>query len=209
MRGGASRWTRVWVGAVACTALLAGVGLWQRSPQPGAPPEPSTAQVPQLPPAEPASAKEQSAPRYRVERREAPSGVAVEVVRQDTEDAALAEFAEMAVVPLSPEEKALLAEAREDDFGALIARAERDFLHATPETREALERRYLLALNLSAKLAPVETPEPDARARAVQARYLEALAIEQEKWVGRSPDEQRHLQDAFKDDFFHKQGEWR
>jgi hypothetical protein len=205
MRSGGSRWAR-WGGAVAFVALLAGAGLWRfaspRAPQaePVAKPSPSR-------PVEVRSDKEPAPPRYRVERVEGPSGAPVEVARADAERTSLARFAADAVVPLTPEEEALLKAEPVDDPGELVARTERDFRQATPETREEKERRYLLALNLAAKLAPRETPGPDVQAREAQARYLQALAAEQAKWAGRPPDEQRRLQDAFKDDFFRKQGE--
>ncbi len=205
MRRGGSRWAR-WGGAAAFAALLAGAGLWRLAPPRAPHAEPVTQPARGAPP-ETSSDKEPAPPRYRVERVEGPSGAPVEVVRAQAEPPSLAELTAHAVVPLTPEEEALLQAERVDDPGELIARTERDFRHATPETREEKERRYLLALNLATKLAPRETPGPDAQARAAQARYLQALAAEQAKWVGRSPDEQRRLQDAFKDDFFRKQGE--
>ena len=201
MRSGGSRWAR-WGGAAAFVALLAGAGLW-RSSSPRAPhAEPVTE------PARGASLdKEPAPPRYRVERVQGPSGAPVEVVRAEAEPPSFAELTAHALEPLTPEEEALLQAERVDDPGELIARTERDFRQATPEVREEKERRYLLAMNLAAKLAPRETSGPDARARAVQARYLQALAAEQVKWVGLPPDEQRRLQDAFKGDFFRRQEE--
>jgi hypothetical protein len=149
--------------------------------------------------------KQQPRPRYEV-KREQRDGRTVEVAREQPQAEpkdAVAAFAARAVVPLTPEEEALLREERVDgDMGALISRLERDFVQATPETRDAKEKRYLAALNLSAKLAPQATPAPDEEARALQARYLTALEAEQKKWARLPPDEQRRQQDAFKDWFF-------
>src|SRR3712207_6470807 len=131
MRSGGSRWAR-WGGAAAFAALLAGAGLWRLS-------------APQAPPAEPVEApargasseasseKESAPPRYRGERVQGPSGARVEVVRAQAEPTPLAEFTANALVPLTPEEEALLKAEPVDDPGELIARTERDFRLATPE----------------------------------------------------------------------------
>lgn len=205
MRSGGSRWFRGG-GAAAFALLLAGAGLWRLASPTTPHAKPLTEPARGTPP-EAAADKEPAPPRYRVERVEGPSGTPMEVVRAEAGPPSLAELTAHAVEPLTPEEQALLQAERVDDPGELVARTERDFRQATPQTREEKERRYLLALNLAAKLAPRVAPEPDAPAREAQARYLQALAAEQAKWAGRSPEEQRRLQDAFKDDFFRKQGE--
>lgn len=205
MRSGGSRWAR-WGGAVAFVALLAGAGLWRLSSPRVPPAEPVTEPARGAPP-EASSDKEPAPTRYRVERVPGPSGTPLEVVRAERGPPSLEELTAHALEPLTPEEEALLHAERVDDPGELVARTERAFLQATPETREEKERRYLLALNLAAKLAPRESRGPDTRAREAQARYLQALAAEQAKWAGRPPDEQRRLQDAFKDDFFRREGE--
>ncbi|XXF77400.1 hypothetical protein P2318_30760 [Myxococcaceae bacterium GXIMD 01537] len=188
--------------AAGVVALLAGAGLWRLSSTP------SPAPASEPPPAAHAE-KAPEPPRYRVERAAGSAGTQVEVALVDAERDTLADFAARALVPLTPDEEALLREAHTDDLGELIARAEREYREAPREERDAKERRYLLAMNLAAKLATQEPDRPDAEARAVQARFLQALEAERPKWAGRSPEEQRRLQDEFKDDFFSKQGERR
>lgn len=203
MQGRGSRLPFVWGGAVflAALALLCWRGLSTSTPEPSAP---SQKTGPALA-SEPVPEKAQPRPRYEVEREQR-GGRTVEVVREQPQaepQDPVAAFAARAVVPLTPEEETLLREEHVDgDMGALIAQLEHDFVHATPETRAAKEKRYLAALNLSAKLAPQATPAPDEEARALQARYLTALEAEQKKWTQLPPDEQRRQQDAFKDWFF-------
>jgi hypothetical protein len=192
------------MGTAAFIALLAGAGLWRlASPNP----EPQPAR--DVRPAPVASeAQVPAPPRYQVERVEAPSGAQVEVARVDAERTRLARFAANALVPLTPEEEALLREEEDvEDLGELIARTERHFREARPEEREAKERRYLAAMNLAAKLAPPESPVPDEEAREAQARYLQALEGERARWARLPPDEQRRRQDAFKEAFFRNPGE--
>ena len=65
------------------------------------------------------------------------------------------------------------------------------------------ERRYLAALNLVAKLAtPPEASDADLRARDADARYQQALTVEQVKWRSLPPEEQLRQHDAFKEAFF-------
>lgn len=142
-------------------------------------------------------------PVLRVEQVKGAGGAMVQVAGPAPADSALTRFAKDALVPLTAEEQALLREESVDDLSALVARTERAFLDATPETRVRLERRYHAALDLVAKLsAPLAE---DARAREVDARYQQALAREQEKWRELPPEERARAQDTFKEWFF--QGE--
>ncbi|AKF83903.1 hypothetical protein MFUL124B02_38795 [Myxococcus fulvus 124B02] len=142
-------------------------------------------------------------PALRVEQVKGASGATVQVAGLAPADSALARFAKDALVPLTAEEQALLREESVDDLSALVARTERAFLDATPESRARLERRYHAALDLAAKLsAPLAE---NAQAREVDARYRQALAREQEKWRELSPEERSRAQDTFKEWFF--QGE--
>ncbi|MCY1000573.1 hypothetical protein OWM54_25845 [Myxococcus sp. MISCRS1] len=142
-------------------------------------------------------------PVLRVEQVKGAGGATVQVAGLVPPDSALARFAKDALVPLTAEEQALLREESVDDLSALVARTERAFMDATPETRARLERRYHAALDLVAKLsAPLAE---DARAREVDARYRQALAREQEKWRELSPEDRARAQDTFKEWFF--QGE--
>ena len=151
----------------------------------------------------PRERKDAPEPRLQVELARGHEGVAVEVARAREEPAALARFAQQALVPLTPDEEALLREEPVDDIAALVARTERAFLDATPATRAEKERRYLAALNLAAKLAAPPEPSPaDARAREVDARYQRALAAERVKWQGLPPEEQARQQETFKEWFF-------
>ncbi|MCP3059322.1 hypothetical protein LXT21_11110 [Myxococcus sp. K38C18041901] len=142
-------------------------------------------------------------PALRVEQVKGAAGATVQVAGLAPADSALTRFAKEALVPLTAEEQALLREESVDDLSALVARTERAFLDATPETRARLERRYLAALDLVAKLSA--PPTEDTRAREVDARYRQALAREQEKWRELSPEERARAQDTFKEWFF--QGE--
>ncbi|MFY1831800.1 hypothetical protein ACN47A_38150 [Myxococcus fulvus] len=142
-------------------------------------------------------------PVLRVEQVKGSGGATVQVASLAPADSALTRFAKDALVPLTTEEQALLREESVDDLSALVARTERAFLDATPETRARLERRYHAALDLVAKLSA--PPAEDARAREVDARYRQALAREQEKWREHSPEERARAQDTFKEWFF--QGE--
>jgi hypothetical protein len=191
------------MGAAAVIALLAGAGFWRLSSlsEPG-PTVQGAGPSPAVPSTEaPVSQREQA--------ERVPASAKAEGERADAEPTSLARFAANALVPLTPEEQALLQEEEDvEDLGALIARIERDFRQATtPEEREAKERRYLAAMNLAAKLVPTETPGPDTRAREAQARFLRALEAERAKWVGLAPDEQLRRQDAFKEEFFRNEGE--
>lgn len=151
----------------------------------------------------PTGAKESPEPKLHVELATTRQGATVEVASARPEPSALARFASRALVPLTPDEEALLREESVDDVAALVTRTERDFLNATPQTRAEKERRYLAALNLAAKLAAPPEPSPaDARVREVDARYQQALAEERKKWRDLSPEEQARKQDAFKEWFF-------
>lgn len=153
--------------------------------------------------AAPRERKDTSVPQLQVEQVRGSEGVAVEVARARGGAPGLARFAEQALVRLTPDEEALLREEPVDDVAALVARTERAFLEATPQTRAQKERRYLAALNLAAKLAA--PPEPSAveeRAREVEARYQRALAAERVKWKDLPAEEQARQQDAFKEWFF-------
>jgi hypothetical protein len=151
----------------------------------------------------PDTTKDAPGPRLQVELATGSQGTVVEVARARAASPALARFAAQALVPLTPDEEALLREEPVDDVAALVTRTERAFLDATPETRAAKERRYLAALNLAAKLAaPPEPSAADARAREVDARYQQALAAERVKWKDLSPQEQAHQQEVFKEWFF-------
>jgi hypothetical protein len=139
--------------------------------------------------------------RLQVELATGSQGTVVEVARARATSPALARFA--ALVPLTPDEEALLREESVDDVAALVARTERAFMDATPETRAAKERRYLAALNLAAKLAaPPEPSSADARAREVDSLYQQALAAERVKWKDLSAEEQARQQEVFKEWFF-------
>ncbi|WP_164017489.1 hypothetical protein [Pyxidicoccus trucidator] len=142
-------------------------------------------------------------PKLQVELARGSGGVTVEVARARPEDSGLARFAARALVPLTPDEEALLREEPVDDVAALVARTERAFLDATPGTRAEKERRYLAALNLAAKLAaPPEPSAAEARARETDARYQQALEAERVKWRELPSEEQARQQDAFKEWFF-------
>ncbi|WP_426755312.1 hypothetical protein [Myxococcus sp. Y35] len=150
--------------------------------------------------------KDAVAPRLHVEPAKDAAGRAAQVVRPREDAPDWERFAARAMVPLTPDELALLREEQVEDLAALVARTERDFMEATPETRAAKERRYLAALNLVAKLTPPsEDSAADRRARDVDARYQRALAVEREKWRALPPEEQARQQDAFKEAFFRKE----
>jgi hypothetical protein len=102
--------------------------------------------------------KDAPEPRLQVEHARGSGSVAVEVARARAESSGLARFAKQALVSLTPDEEALLREEPVDDVAALVARTERAFLDATPETRAQKERRYLAALSLAAKLAASPAP---------------------------------------------------
>lgn len=175
--------------------------------------EPQSAPRPEAPavaagksPAPPAGDKDSREPRLHVEPAKGSGGVAVEVAHAKAEPPSLARFASKALVPLTPDEEALLREEAVDDLAALVARTERAFLDATPQTRAQKERRYLAALNLAAKLAaPPEPSAADARAREQEARYQRALAEEQVKWRGLPPEEQSRRHEDFKEWFFRRE----
>ncbi|AKQ63259.1 hypothetical protein A176_000171 [Myxococcus hansupus] len=147
-----------------------------------------------------------AAPRFHAEpAKDAPSGT-VQVAGPRTTSPDWEQFAARALIPLTPDELAVLREERVDDLAALVARTERAFMEATPQTRAERERRYLAALNVAAKLAtPPEPSAADARAKDVDARYRRALEREREKWRTLSPEEQARQHDAFKEAFFQKE----
>jgi hypothetical protein len=199
-------------GAVLGIVLLAaGVPLlvprWvlEDAPPPRAPVAVPAPEAPAVARAEPAPVprKELPEPRLQVEVARGRGGATVEVVRARAESSGLARFTAKALVPLTPDEEALLREEPVDDVAALVTRTERAFLDATPQTRAEKERRYLAALNLAAKLAaPPEPSAAEARARETDARYQRALEAERVKWRGLPPEEQARQQDAFKEWFF-------
>ncbi|NMO16760.1 hypothetical protein HPC49_06210 [Pyxidicoccus fallax] len=208
-----ARWDMVGLGGVVLgiVMLAAGVPLlvptWMLEDAPPRPaPEghprreaPAVARAEAAPP----ERKDAQGPGLQVELARGREGVTVEVARAREEPAPLARFAKQALVPLTPDEEALLREEPVDDLAALVARTERAFQDATPQTRAEKERRYLAALNLAAKLAtPPEPSAADARAREVDARYQRALAEERGKWKDLPPEEQARQQDAFKEWFF-------
>lgn len=165
---------------------------------------PEAALQPVSPPPAPIESKDAPpGPRLQVERATGSQGAVVEVASARAGSPAPARFAAQVLVPLTPDEEALLREEPVDDVAALVTRTERAFLDATPDTRAAKERRYLAALNLAAKLAAPPEPSPaDARAREVDARYQRALAAERVKWQGLPPEEQARQQETFKEWFF-------
>ncbi|WP_241759680.1 hypothetical protein [Pyxidicoccus parkwayensis] len=172
------------------------------APSPRASPPPSAPSVAQEGSA-PAPVKDAPGPHLQVELATTQQGATVEVASARAEPSALARFAARALVPLTPDEEALLREESVDDVASLVTRTERAFMDATPETRAEKERRYLAALNLAAKLAaPPEPSAADAHAREVDARYQQALAQEQVKWKGLTPEEQARRQGEFKEWFF-------
>ncbi|MCP3105271.1 hypothetical protein LZ198_41025 [Myxococcus sp. K15C18031901] len=160
------------------------------------------------PPATPPSVppKEAPAPPLVVKQVGGGEGPSVEVVSAATELPSAAHFARDALVTLTPDEEALLREESVDDVATLVARTERAFREADVQTRERMERRYLAALNLAAKLAPPPTPSAtDAKAREVDARYQRALAQERLKWRGLSAEEQARAHAEFKEWFFQRE----
>lgn len=142
--------------------------------------------------------------RPQVEQVKGRGGLAVDVVRAGGAPSTLARFAERALVPLTPDEEALLREEPVEDVAALVTRTERAYLDATPDTRAQKERRYLAALNLAAKLAqaPSEPSAQETRTQETDARYQRALAAERVKWKELPPEEQVRQQEAFKEWFF-------
>ncbi|MFP2929874.1 hypothetical protein ACLESO_32710 [Pyxidicoccus sp. 3LG] len=154
----------------------------------------------------PLEAKDTPGPRPHVEHVKGSTGASVEVVRAAGAPTSLARFAEQALVKLTPDEEALLREEPVDDLAALVTRTERAYQDATPETRAEKERRYLSALNLSAKLAAPPAPSAlDDRARETEARYQRELAAERVKWKDLPPEEQARQQEAFKEWFFRRE----
>lgn len=138
-----------------------------------------------------------------VEQVQGPGGLTVEVATPAPATSPLTRFAKDSLVPLTPDEEALLREEPVDDLATLVTRTERAFQDASPETRARQERRYLAALNLVAKVSA--PPAEDTHARDQDARYQQALAREQAKWRDLSPEEQARAQETFKEWFF--QGE--
>ncbi|MFY2563507.1 hypothetical protein ACN469_38295 [Corallococcus terminator] len=153
--------------------------------------------------APPVPRKDSPEPVLHVEQVQGPDGLTVEVATPAPATSPLTRFAKDALVSLTPDEEALLREEPVDDLATLVTRTERAFQEASPETRARQERRYLAALNLVAKLSGV--PKEDAHARDEDARYQRALAREQAKWSGLSPEERARAQETFKEWFF--QGE--
>ncbi|MFP2962282.1 hypothetical protein ACLEPN_32000 [Myxococcus sp. 1LA] len=142
-------------------------------------------------------------PRFHVEPATADTGSLAQVVRSRDEATDWERFAARALVPLTPDELALLREEPVDDLAVLVVRTERAFMDAAPEERAEKERRYLAALNLVAKLAtPPEPSAADLRARDIDARYQQALTVERTKWRSLPPDEQARQHDAFKEAFY-------
>ncbi|QDE93209.1 hypothetical protein BHS06_31825 [Myxococcus xanthus] len=142
-------------------------------------------------------------PRLHVEPAKDDAGRAVQVASLRDEAPEWERFAARALVPLTPDERALLQEEPVDDLAVLVTRTERAFMDATPEARVEKERRYLAALNLVAKLATLPEPSAeDLRAREVDARYQQALTVEQVKWRSLPPEEKARQHDAFKEAFF-------
>ncbi len=147
-----------------------------------------------------------AAPRFHAEPAKDESRGGVPLVSPRTASPDWEEFAARALIPLTPDELAVLREEKVDDLAALVARTERAFMDATPQTRAERERRYLAALNLAAKLAtPPEPSAADARAKDVDARYRRALDEAREKWQALPPEEQARQHDAFKEAFFQKE----
>ncbi|QDE86194.1 hypothetical protein [Myxococcus xanthus] len=189
------------VAAVVLGIMLVGAGASWLVPQwalgkEGTPPE--VARTPASPP------KVAAGPRFHVEPAKDDTGRAVQVASLRYETPEWERFAARALVPLTPDELALLQEEPVDDLAVLVTRTERAFMDATPEARVVKERRYLAALNLVAKLAtPPEPSAEDLRAREVDARYQQALTVEQVKWRSLPPEEKSRQHDAFKEAFFH------
>lgn len=142
-------------------------------------------------------------PVLQVEQVQGPAGLTVEVATPAPTTSPLTRFAKDALVPLTPDEEALLREEPVDDLATLVTRTERAFQEASPEARALQERRYLAALNLVAKLSA--PPPEDTHAGDQDARYQQALAREKAKWRDLAPEEQARAQETFKEWFF--QGE--
>ncbi|MCE9670736.1 hypothetical protein LY474_23285 [Myxococcus stipitatus] len=165
--------------------------------------DPPPAKPPPVPTEPP---KEPSAPPPVVRQVGGAGGPSVEVVSAPSERPSRPNFAREALVTLTPDEEALLREEAVDDVATLVARTERAFREADGPSRERMERRYLAALNLAAKLAAPPPPsEADERAREVDARYQRALAEERLKWKDLSPEAQARAHDAFKEWFFQRE----
>jgi hypothetical protein len=74
---------------------------------------------------------------------------------------------------LSAEEAEVLSNHSPDELGQLIARAEDAYRKAGLRARLEAERRYVMLLNLAAKVQDAPSPPPDERELELQAQYRE------------------------------------
>lgn len=157
--------------------------------------------------AEPASARngvaQSGVPRANVN----PPGVA-RVQQQDTGSSAKlsgSTSAESAASPnrpdLSEEEIALVDKYSHEGLSRALLEAQNAYVTAKPEESAEADRRYLLILNLIAKLDPPPAPQPPALEKR-RAEYLEALPVEEARVAALPPAERAAELEQFKETFF-------
>lgn len=103
---------------------------------------------------------------------------------------------------LSEEEQSVLREHSLEELPHLIAQAEQSYREASAVDRSEAQRRYLLLLNLAAKVVPDDGPNPSEALVARQQEYLAARESAQQRIAHLSQAEQQKRLGAFKETFF-------
>ncbi len=112
-----------------------------------------------------------------------------------------AQFAKRALVPLTPEEEDVLRHHPPEDLSQLIAGAMQAYVHADDAHRAEADRRYLMLLNLAAKLESDRVSATPAEIHT-QHDYLNAVAAKQAAWQQLSPPQRAERESEFKYQFF-------
>lgn len=112
--------------------------------------------------------------------------------------------ARLSSLTLSPEEEDILRRHGPDELPQLIYQADVDFMNSNDSNRKELERRYLLLLNLSAKLSEPPPVQEDSRENAFRVAFQEALKTHESELKSLGAEERRLRIEAIKEAAYRK-----
>jgi hypothetical protein len=114
----------------------------------------------------------------RVWQRRDGSGTLVELTNARKPESSGKSWQGLAV-ELSDEEQAVLQEHPIEELGQLTAKAQQAYRNSVEPDRDEAKRRYLMLLNLGAKVVLYERPEPTPELLHAQQQYLSAVRAAQ------------------------------
>lgn len=118
-----------------------------------------------------------------------------------TREAEISALVTKAAVTFTDEEQAEIAQNGLAGLPERVAAAERDYINASSDTRQAAEKRYMIILNLAAKVTPSGGPPPAEDEKQREKAFRAALAREEKTWRGLSPADREVRAAALKRSF--------